>query len=179
MSLVKQFNNKYINIIGIKLCQWIPKRLALALIEPHEAVARRIALEAIDQAGRNPNAAKFLWLPGGLAYLLDAKAVALVGLGRPEEAIEPLAEGVDMLVAQFKLRPNPIPITARVVILFMSHRYIDLVSDYHPEWTGEIRKAAETIVEWRPDPGDTEAVPHNLGKLVDRAIGILEADPAP
>jgi len=34
MSLVKQFNNKYLILIGIKLCQWIPKRLALALIEP-------------------------------------------------------------------------------------------------------------------------------------------------
>jgi lauroyl/myristoyl acyltransferase len=33
MSLVKQFNNKYLILIGIKLCQWAPSKMALALIE--------------------------------------------------------------------------------------------------------------------------------------------------
>ena len=33
MSLVKQFNNKYLILIGIKLCQWAPSKMARALIE--------------------------------------------------------------------------------------------------------------------------------------------------
>lgn len=33
MSLVKQFNNKYLILFGIKLCQWVPKEKALAVIE--------------------------------------------------------------------------------------------------------------------------------------------------
>jgi phosphatidylinositol dimannoside acyltransferase len=38
MSLVKQFNNKYLILIGIKLCQFIPKKMALTLIEPLSSV---------------------------------------------------------------------------------------------------------------------------------------------
>ncbi len=33
MSLVKKFNNKYLILIGIKLCKWAPRNMALALIE--------------------------------------------------------------------------------------------------------------------------------------------------
>lgn len=33
MSLVKKFNNKYFILIGIKLCKWAPRNMALALIE--------------------------------------------------------------------------------------------------------------------------------------------------
>jgi len=33
MSLVKQFNNKYLILLGIKLCQCMPRKMALAVIE--------------------------------------------------------------------------------------------------------------------------------------------------
>ena len=38
MSLVKQFNNKYLILLGIKLCQWVPKTMALAVIESLSSV---------------------------------------------------------------------------------------------------------------------------------------------
>ncbi len=38
MSLVKRFNNKYLVLIGIKLCQWLPRKMALVLIEWFSAV---------------------------------------------------------------------------------------------------------------------------------------------
>ncbi|HDD61611.1 MAG: hypothetical protein DRI65_14135 [Chloroflexota bacterium] len=33
MSLVKQFNNKYLILLGIRICQWVPKKMALTVIE--------------------------------------------------------------------------------------------------------------------------------------------------
>jgi len=38
MSLVKQFNNKYLILLGIKLCQWVPKKMALTVIESLSSV---------------------------------------------------------------------------------------------------------------------------------------------
>ena len=38
MSLVKQFNNKYLILLGIKLCQWVPRNMALAVIEALSSV---------------------------------------------------------------------------------------------------------------------------------------------
>ena len=38
MSLVKQFNNKYFILLGIKLCQWAPRKMALAVIESLSSV---------------------------------------------------------------------------------------------------------------------------------------------
>lgn len=38
MSLVKKFNNKYLILLGIKLCQWVPKTIALAVIESLSSV---------------------------------------------------------------------------------------------------------------------------------------------
>jgi len=38
MSLVKKFNNKYLIKIGIKLCQLVPRKMGLAIIEPFTSV---------------------------------------------------------------------------------------------------------------------------------------------
>lgn len=38
MSLVKQFNNKYLILIGIKLCQWVPRKMALPMFESLSSV---------------------------------------------------------------------------------------------------------------------------------------------
>jgi len=38
MSLVKQFNNKYLILLGIKLCQSMPRKMALAAIESFSSV---------------------------------------------------------------------------------------------------------------------------------------------
>lgn len=38
MSLVKKFNDKYFILIGIKLCQWVPRKMALVMIDSLSSV---------------------------------------------------------------------------------------------------------------------------------------------
>jgi len=53
MSLVKQFNNKYLIQIGIKLCQWIPNKLAQVLIESFSSIISRLKRSDLIKAVRS------------------------------------------------------------------------------------------------------------------------------